>query len=379
MILISILLIFLSIFLGLILGNIKFYKFKLGVSGTIFTSLIISWVSKKFLNVSVDSLKVEFDVFFNFSLILFISSVALIASKKIKGIFKNFGIKFALLGFFTTFTGFISTYLLSFVPNINKEQLIGLFSGSLTSSPGLATALENSSADPEIVYGYSIGYIPGVFGVIFILSLIVQLFKNHKNNNFGLHTTFKIDTNFNKIKDFNFLSYSLIIIIGIILGKFKINFGIINFSLGMTGGILISSLLLGTVRKFWIFSFHFDDSILKGFQNLGLLIFLASIGLKSGYLIIDSLNFSSFYLMVLSLLIALISISAAFIIGKYILKIDNLLLIGAITGGMTSTPGLATAIDLTNSDNVILGYGATYPFALLGMVIFNKILIYVLT
>jgi putative transport protein len=138
-------------------------------------------------------------------------------------------------------------------------------------------------------------------------------------------------------------------------------------------------LLLGSIKKIWIFSFHFDDNILKGFQNLGLLIFLASIGLKSGYYIIESLSFTSFYLMILSLLIALISLSIAFIVGKHILKIDDLLLIGAITGGMTSTPGLATAIDLTNSDKVIVGYGASYPFALLGMIIFNKILLYILT
>jgi putative transport protein len=376
---ISLLLIFISIFCGLILGNVKFYNFKFGVSGTIFTSLIISWISEKFLNAPIDSLKNEFDVYFNFSLILFISSVGLIASKKFKGIFKEHGFKFAFLGFFTTFTGFITTYLFSLFRIISKEKIIGLFSGSLTSSPGLATALENSSTDAEIVYGYSIGYIPGVFGVIFFLSLITQILNIYKDNNPELKKNDIEGSGLIKFKNFNFLSFSIIIIFGIILGKIKINFGLINFSFGITGGILISSLLLGSIKKIWIFSFHFDDNILKGFQNLGLLIFLASIGLKSGYYIIESLSFTSFYLMILSLLIALISLSIAFIVGKHILKIDDLLLIGAITGGMTSTPGLATAIDLTNSDKVIVGYGASYPFALLGMIIFNKILLYILT
>ena len=42
--------------------------------------------------------------------------------------------------------------------------------------------------------------------------------------------------------------------------------------------------------------------------------------------------------------------------------------------GMTSTPGLGAAIDATGSDEVAAGYGATYPFALLFMVIWTVIL-----
>lgn len=47
---------------------------------------------------------------------------------------------------------------------------------------------------------------------------------------------------------------------------------------------------------------------------------------------------------------------------------------GAICGGMTSTPGLGAAIDATGTDDVAAGYGATYPFALLFMVIWTIVL-----
>ena len=53
---------------------------------------------------------------------------------------------------------------------------------------------------------------------------------------------------------------------------------------------------------------------------------------------------------------------------------ELILLSGAICGGMTSTPGLGAAIDATGSDEVAAGYGATYPFALLFMVIWTVIL-----
>ena len=50
------------------------------------------------------------------------------------------------------------------------------------------------------------------------------------------------------------------------------------------------------------------------------------------------------------------------------------MLAGAICSGMTSTPGLGATVEAVGSDDPAAGYGATYPFALLGMVIFTIIL-----
>lgn len=42
---------------------------------------------------------------------------------------------------------------------------------------------------------------------------------------------------------------------------------------------------------------------------------------------------------------------------------------------MTSTPGLGAAITTTETEEVGAAYAATYPFALLGMVVFSKLLV----
>ncbi|WP_368359678.1 hypothetical protein [Marinitoga lauensis] len=173
----------------------------------------------------------------------------------------------------------------------------------------------------------------------------------------------------NKNEGFDFLAYSLVIIFGILIGNFNLNFGIIIFKLGMTGGILLSSLFLGTIGKIGFLNFKMDKRILKVLQELGLLMFLSSVGLKSGYNTLNNLNQTTMYLMLYSFIIAIIAIILGFIFGKYILKINWIILSGAICGGMTSTPGLGAAIDANDSEEVAVGYGATYPFALLGMVI----------
>ena len=65
----------------------------------------------------------------------------------------------------------------------------------------------------------------------------------------------------------------------------------------------------------------------------------------------------------------------SFLVGRYLLHLNWILLAGAICGAMTSTPGLGAAIDATGSEDCGAGYGATYPFALLCMVLFTKLLV----
>lgn len=63
------------------------------------------------------------------------------------------------------------------------------------------------------------------------------------------------------------------------------------------------------------------------------------------------------------------SLLAGFIVGRYLLGLNWVLLSGAICGAMTSTPGLGAAIDATGCNEAAGGYGATYPIGLLCKVV----------
>jgi putative transport protein len=361
-------------FFGIILGKIKIKNFKLGSSGALFSGLIIGWYSTSHYSVEViNKLNNEFQQFFLFSLILFISSIGLIASKDLDKIIKKYGIRFLIMAFFITFTGFITTYIFSKLGN--KYEFVGIYSGALTSSPGLATALETApNYEKEIISGYTFGYIPGVLAVILSMYIFPHLFKIDTENEKKelIKEMHFIEDNEEK---FDFLAYSLVIIVGILIGNYTFDLNYISFKLGITGGVLLSSLFLGRIGKLWIFDFKMNKKILKTIQELGLLMFLSSVGLKSGYNTLNNLNLQTISLMLYSFIIALTSIIVGIILGKYILKINWIILSGSVCGGMTSTPGLGAAIDANDSEEVAVGYGATYPFALLGMVIFNKILV----
>lgn len=64
---------------------------------------------------------------------------------------------------------------------------------------------------------------------------------------------------------------------------------------------------------------------------------------------------------------------AAFV-GRLVFKISLLDLLGTITGGMTSTPGLAAAGSMTDSDAPSVAYATVYPIAMVFLIIFIQLI-----
>lgn len=375
-------LLFLTIFLGNIFGKITIKKISLGSSGCLFVGIFISYLLGTYMSYRELDINGSFipSTLFTFSLILFISAVGLKASKKIKEVLKDYGLKFILLGFAITTSGALSTFLfIKILASDIGESIIGTFSGALTSSPGLASAIESAEelgkSEELVGLGYSVAYI---FGVVIVILFVQLLTKYYKKRDLLKPSSVKINENksinLHKV-DFDILAYSIVCILGILLGNINIYLGstIGFFSLGTTGGVLISGLLLGYKKSIFKLNFHMDDKILNVIRDLGLNMFLAIVGINYGYEAILGIYNHGFVLLIAGSLTALISISVGFIVGS-LLKIKPIYLIGGLCGGMTSTPGLATAIEATESDDVSISYGATYPFALFFMILYTNIL-----
>ena len=48
--------------------------------------------------------------------------------------------------------------------------------------------------------------------------------------------------------------------------------------------------------------------------------------------------------------------------------------VGMMAGALTSTPGLAAALDATGSEAASVGYGIAYPFGVVGVVLFVQLI-----
>ncbi|KGG81311.1 hypothetical protein Y919_01435 [Caloranaerobacter azorensis H53214] len=392
-------LMFASVFLGQLLGRINFGRFKLGSSGGLFTGLIIGWVIYKNYALPYKGLEqmpayaktilkqgVISRDFFLFTLILFVAAVGLLASKDLDKVLKKYGVKFIILGIIITFTGAFVTYIMTLISKgQNLFAISGVYTGALTSSPGLAAALESVSiygkeAESMVGFGYAIGYIPGVLIVILAMQFMPLIFGidiNKEKEEFfkEMYSSKENNVKYEEVQ-FDLIAFVFVCLFGIFIGKLKIYLGptINYFSLGTTGGVLISSLLLGYIGRIGFLNFRMNSKVLGVIRELALSFFLTIVGLRYGYSALTSLTGSGLYLALVALICGFSSIFVGFIIGRYVFKINWIVLAGALCGGMTSTPGLGAAIDATDCDDVAAGYGATYPFALLGMIVFTIML-----
>ncbi|MCT4594063.1 MAG: hypothetical protein N4A57_07335 [Anaeromicrobium sp.] len=442
-------LMFISVFTGLLFGKIKFGKFNFGVSGTLFSGLLIgSWALGYAKNIGegevgfkaaqklIKAGVVSKDFFFLF-LILFVAAVGLLAAKDMGTVLKKYGAKFVLLGFIITFLGATATYGMTLVgsslgSDSTPYEISGVYTGALTSSPGLAAAIETAkghathkaeiysemtdveknkvlkiidpsgelnaqntpeltpeltqqfitSAEAGIGVGHAIGYPFGVIIVILAVNFFPKIFGiNVEKEQKQLREEFakaKAEVAAGKeIEEvpFDLIGFALACFVGYTIGKFKIYLGPLGwFGLGSTGGVLVGSLVLGHIGKIGFINFRMNNKILGVVRQVALAFFLAIVGLRYGFKVFYALTHGGAFLAAVSLVVGVVAMCIGFFIGRYVFKINWVMLSGAICGGMTSTPGLGAAIDAVGSDDPAAGYGATYPFALLGMVIFTIVL-----
>ena len=156
----------------------------------------------------------------------------------------------------------------------------------------------------------------------------------------------------------SYFALFLIVALGFMLGRIKIK----GLSLDVSAVIFIA-LLFG----------HFGVIIPKELGNFGLVLFIFTIGIQAGPGFFDSFRSKGKTLIIITLLI--ICSAALTATGlKYAFDIDTPSVVGLIAGALTSTPGLAVAIDSTHSPLASIAYGIAYPFGVIGVILFVKLL-----
>lgn len=178
-----------------------------------------------------------------------------------------------------------------------------------------------------------------------------------------------------RLSETDFLPITLGIVLGVILGKITIPvFGWFNFSLGITGGVLAVALILSGIGKTGPIIWSMSSNSNQLFRELGLLLFLATVGCSAGEHLMATISEHGAQLLGIGALITIIPVLIGALAGKYLLKINFLTLLGVITGSMTSTPGLAAINGKSDTNIAQIAYAAVYPIALVLMILFSNLL-----
>ncbi|MBS3770970.1 MAG: hypothetical protein KGY69_12030 [Bacteroidales bacterium] len=151
-------------------------------------------------------------------------------------------------------------------------------------------------------------------------------------------------------------------------------FGGINFQLGLTGGVLITALVLSKIGKTGSIVWNISGTTNMFLRKFGLIMFLAVVGTNAGENLAGTLQSDGLRYFVSGMAITIVPMILSITVGYYVLKMNFLSLIGSLTGSMTSTPALSAVEPMTDTNAPQIAYATVYPFALVLLIIVSQFL-----
>ncbi|RXJ00306.1 YidE/YbjL duplication [Anaerobacillus alkaliphilus] len=174
-------------------------------------------------------------------------------------------------------------------------------------------------------------------------------------------------------------SLSLILLIGILVGMIPIHIpGLGTMTLGVAGGPLLIAIIIGHFGKLGPIQARFYQPSNRVIRDVGLVLFLAGAGTTAGSGLVEVVKNEGVGLIIGGAMITIIPMVVAFIVAKKLFHLSVIHSLGAICGGMTSTPGLGACNNLVDTEDPAIAYAAAYPIALIFVAIASQLLVLIL-
>lgn len=375
--------------IGYAIGKITVKGINLGTAGVFIVALVYGCILYTRLSDNLMAGDVTFatdalKIVENMGLIFFVTSVGFIAGPNFFGNLKRNFKSYVLLGIVIIFAAAVTCVVCIMVgsgfTDLDHEQfraiMVGLLSGALTSTPAFSASKAAVGADLEalVSVGYGISYLFGVVGVVLFVQIVPKIMKADMNAEVAKITAKEGESRkksnliLTEVDEFGFFAFSLAAIIGILIGSLIYR----NFSLTTTGGCLLTALVFGHFGHIGKISIVPKNSTLKMLREMGLMLFLIGAGVSGGARFIE--YFEPVYFLY-GAIMTILPMIIGFVVAKNILKLPLLNNLGSLTGGMTSTPALGTLINMAGTEDIAAAYAATYPIALIAVVLASQLII----
>jgi putative transport protein len=168
------------------------------------------------------------------------------------------------------------------------------------------------------------------------------------------------------------------ILLGVILGSLPIVLPGMPapVRLGLAGGPLIVALVLSRVGRIGPLIWYLSPGANLALREIGIVLFLACVGLKSGSRFLEVLfSGSGFYWMAAGAALTFVPLMIVGLVARKVFKLDYPTLCGVLAGSMTDPPALAFATSITKSDQPLVAYAAVYPLVMILRVFIVQILV----
>lgn len=174
----------------------------------------------------------------------------------------------------------------------------------------------------------------------------------------------------------NLITLFVGIIFGIILGSVNLGFGM---KLGLAGGPLVVAILLSRFGYRFKLVTYTSSSASMMLRELGICLFLASVGIAAGKGFAASVfNLTGMWWVIWGFVITVVPLVIVGCIARGKYKINYLTIMGLMSGTYTDPPALAFANNSTSNDAPAVAYSTVYPLTMFMRVVAAQTLILLL-
>ena len=152
------------------------------------------------------------------------------------------------------------------------------------------------------------------------------------------------------------------IVLGGLVGLLSVTIGSVPLTLTASGGALVMGLVFGWLRSVYPFFGRIPEPAIWIFDTVGLCIFIGVVGLTAGPSFFSGLQETGVSLVAVGLVSALLPHTIGILFGRYVLRMNPLIVLGACAGAGTITAALRAVQEESGSNVPALGY--TVPYAI---------------
>ncbi len=182
---------------------------------------------------------------------------------------------------------------------------------------------------------------------------------------------------FQSLAEIDVLTFGLGVVLGLGLGEIPVPLPAGGtFRLGIAGGPLVVGLLLGRLGRTGPLVWSLPYAASVTLRQVGLLLFLAGVGLRSGRAFADTLGRGEgLGVLAIGGLITFVTAFVALALAHRVLKLPMEVALGLVAGVHTQPAALAFADEQTHSELPRLGYASVFPVATIGKIVLAQLIV----
>jgi putative transport protein len=153
--------------------------------------------------------------------------------------------------------------------------------------------------------------------------------------------------------------------------------GNVKISLSTSVGTLLAGLLVGHLRTHYPLFGRIPDGAVSLMTSLGLAAFVGLTGIHAGPVFLSALKEVGLVLLVGGMVVTLLPQIVGLLFGHFVLRMNPILLLGALSGAQTCTAAMAAVQERSGSPVAVLGYTPAYPVANILLTTWGTVLVVV--